>query len=352
VISKGDFPFLNRARTRRLVLPLAGALTVALTISGCVVIPNGSSQPKTLGSAQKTAVQAPPSGQVTLAKFYQQDLAWSGCGSNQCAKLTVPIDYAHPEAGTLQLSVLKVPTTDPSKRIGSLVVNPGGPGGSGVFYAAGAQFTDRVRAAYDVVGFDPRGVGSSAPVRCLSDRQLDTFLGSDPTPDNLTQEQQLADGAKAFADSCTANGGPLLDHVSTIEAAKDMDVLRAALGDTKLNYLGKSYGTFLGATYADLFPKKVGRFVLDGVIDPKLTSSQVNEGQAVGFETATRAYVKACVDAANEGYRQLLVRRDEDLPALDATWQLEVVPDPGRLQPLFRVVGLRAAGVVMGTIAR
>ena len=299
MISKGDFPFLNRARTRRLVLPLAGALTVALTISGCVVVPNGSSQAKTLSRAQKTAVQSPPSGQVTLAKFYQQDLAWSGCGSNQCAKLTVPIDYAHPEGGTLQLSVLKVPTTDPSKRIGSLVVNPGGPGGSGVFYAAEAQFTDQVRAAYDVVGFDPRGVGSSSPVKCLSDRQLDSFLGSDPTPDNVTQEQQLADGAKAFADSCKANGGPLLGHVSTIEAAKDMDVLRAALGDTKLNYLGKSYGTFLGATYADLFPKKVGRFVLDGVIDPNLTSSQVNEGQAVGFETATRAYVKDCVDKGN-----------------------------------------------------
>ena len=156
--------------------------------------------------------------------------------------------------------------------------------------------TKAVRAAYDIVGFDPRGVGSSSPIKCLNDRELDSFLGSDPTPDDKAEEQQLADLAKAFADKCKANGGPLLGHVSTIESGKDMDVLRAALGETKLNYLGKSYGTFLGATYADLFPTKVGKFVLDGAIDPNLTSSQVNEGQAVGFETATRAYVQDCVD--------------------------------------------------------
>src|ERR1019366_8573058 len=152
---------------------------------------------------------------------------------------------------------------------------------------------------YDVVGFDPRGAGASAPVKRLRDRELDKVLGGDPTPGNRTGEQKLVDSAKAFADKCKANGGALLGHVSTIEAAKDMDVLRAALGEAKLNYLGKSYGTFLGATYADLFPSKVGRFVLDGVIDPNLTSSQVNEGQAVGFEMATRAYVADCVNKGN-----------------------------------------------------
>jgi pimeloyl-ACP methyl ester carboxylesterase len=297
VTSTGGIPFIARPHRRRSALLLAGALAVALTISGCVS--DGSTQAKPLSPAQKSAAQVPPSGLVSLSKFYKQDLAWSGCGQNQCARLTVPIDYAHPESGTIRLSVLKVPSTDPSNRIGSLVVDPGGPGGSGVFYAAGSKFTDPVRAAYDVVGFDPRGVGTSAPVKCLSDRELDTFLGSDPTPDNSAEEQKLAVSAQAFADRCKARGGTLLGHVSTIEAAKDMDVLRAALGETKLNYLGKSYGTFLGATYADLFPAKVGRFVLDGVIDPSLTSSQVNEGQAVGFETATRAYAKDCVDKGN-----------------------------------------------------
>ena len=275
---------------------LAASLTVALTASACVIIPQGQNQAKTPSPAQKRAAQVPPSGQKPLARFYRQDLSWSDCGPNQCARLTVPIDYAHPEGDTLKLAVLKVVASGPTP-LGSLVVNPGGPGGSGVGYASAAEVivTKAVREAYDIVGFDPRGVGSSSPITCLNNRELDTFLGSDPTPDNKLAEQQFADGAKAFADKCKANGGPLLGHVSTIEAAKDMDVLRAALGETKLDYLGKSYGTFLGATYADLFPTNVGRFVLDGAIDPNLTSSQVNEGQAVGFETATRAYVQDCV---------------------------------------------------------
>jgi len=295
VTSAGDTSSIGVPLARRSVLSMVGALVVALSVSGCVG-GSGASPTRMPDPARKSAAQVPPSSSPSLAKFYTQDLAWSDCGENQCARLSVPIDYAHPSAGTIRLSVLKVPSTDPGKRIGSLVVNPGGPGGSGVFYAAGAQFTDPVRAAYDIVGFDPRGVGTSAPVKCLGDRELDSLLGGDPTPDSRAEEEKLAAAAKNFADKCKANGGKLLGHVSTIEAAKDMDVLRAALSETKLDYLGKSYGTFLGATYADLFPRKVGRFVLDGVIDPNLTSSQVNEGQAVGFETATRAYVKDCVD--------------------------------------------------------
>ena len=296
--SRGATGLVGVPRTRRLVLSLATVLAVMLIGSACTVAPSGQNQARTPSPAQKSAAQALPSDKETLARFYTQDLAWSKCGPNQCAKLTVPIDYSHPDGDTLKLAVLRAPATNPSDRIGSLVVNPGGPGGSGVDYASHADdgiVTTPVRAAYDIVGFDPRGVGSSSPIKCLNDRELDTFLGSDPTPDNKLEEQQFADWAKAFADKCKANGGPLLGHVSTIEAAKDMDVLRAALGETKLDYLGKSYGTFLGATYADLFPTKVGRFVLDGAIDPNLTSSQVNEGQAVGFETATRAYVQDCV---------------------------------------------------------
>jgi pimeloyl-ACP methyl ester carboxylesterase len=293
----GAINAIRTPRARRLVLSVAAGLAVALTVSGCVLIPNQSSAAKTPSPAQKKAAQVPPSGGPDLTRFYKQDLAWADCGANQCARLTVPIDYAKPDGDTVKLFVLKVPAKDPSQRIGSLLVNPGGPGGSGAQYASAADLivTPPVRAAYDIVGFDPRGVGSSSPITCLNDRELDSFLGSDPTPDDKSEEQHLADVAKSFADACKANGGPLLAHVSTIEAAKDMDVLRAALGEPKLDYLGQSYGTFLGATYADLFPTKVGRFVLDGVVDPDLTWSQANEGQAVGFETATRAYVKDCV---------------------------------------------------------
>jgi pimeloyl-ACP methyl ester carboxylesterase len=293
----GERHFKRVPRARRLVLILTGALTVSLTISGCVVIPSGQTQAKTVSPAQKRAAQVPASNQKALTRFYTQVLSWSACGGEQCAKLTVPIDYAHPGGATIKLALLKVVASNPAGRIGSLVVNPGGPGGSGVDYAKAADYivSGPVRAAYDIVGFDPRGVGASSPINCLTDRELDNFLGTDPTPDDKSEEQHFADVSKAFAAKCKANGGPLLAHVSTIEAAKDMDVLRAALGEAKLDYLGKSYGTFLGATYADLFPTKVGRFVLDGAEDPDTTSSQVNEGQAVGFETATRAYVQDCV---------------------------------------------------------
>jgi pimeloyl-ACP methyl ester carboxylesterase len=296
LITRQTTQLIGIARLRRPVLAVAGVLAVALAISACSVTSSRQSQARTPSPAQKSAAQVPPTGRPTLAKFYTQDLVWSRCGSNKCARLTVPIDYAHPDGPTVKLALLRVVSTRPSARIGSLVVNPGGPGGSGVDYVSAAVFTKKVRAAYDIVGFDPRGVGASSPVKCLNDRELDDFLGADPTPDSKAEEQQFASVAKAFADSCKARGGPLLGHVSTIEAAKDMDVLRAALGETRLDYLGKSYGTFLGATYADLFPTKVGRFVLDGVVDPNLTLSQFNEGQAVGFETATRAYVQDCVD--------------------------------------------------------
>lgn len=276
---------------------LVSSMAVMLTGSGCVASSSEPVQVKTPSAAEKSAARALPSGKETLERFYAQDLVWSSCGPNQCAKLTVPIDYFHPEGATLKLALLRAPAKSPSRRIGSLVVNPGGPGGSGIDYGAAADFivTKPVRAAYDIVGFDPRGVGSSSPIECLDDRELDAFLGFDPTPDDLAEERLFAESAKVFADKCKSKAGPLLGHVSTIEAARDMDVLRAALGETRLDYLGKSYGTFLGATYADLFPTKVGRFVLDGAVDPNLTSSQVNEGQAVGFETATRAYVQDCV---------------------------------------------------------
>jgi len=279
------------------------ALAVALTASGCAVVPflgNDGQHNQSSGPTQTQAPLPAPSGQESLSRFYSQRLHWSPCSDFQCAQLTVPIDYSKPDGETIKIAVLKAPARGSASK-GALVVNPGGPGGSGVDYAAAADniVSPAVRKSYDIVGFDPRGVGRSSPIRCLDDRELDSFLGADPTPDTPAEEQGFVTSAKDFAAKCEQNGGPLLGHVSTIEAAKDMDVLRAALGEKKLNYLGKSYGTFLGATYADLFPQLVGQFVLDGVVAPDLTSSQVNAGQAVGFETATRAYVKNCIDSGN-----------------------------------------------------
>ncbi len=275
---------------------LAAALGVlALTATACTL--PGQSSTKT--STASVAPQPPPSNMAGADTFYSQHLVWKSCGNNECTKLLVPVDYAKPDGDTIQLAVVKVPAKGRSK--GALVVNPGGPGGSGVDYALAADFIvgAPVRKAYDIVGFDPRGVGRSAPITCVKDSELDAFLAFDPTPDDPAEEQAFSDNAKSFASSCAQNAGPLLPHVSTVDAAKDMDVLRAALGETKLNYLGKSYGTFLGSTYAGLFPKNVGRFVLDGVVPPELTNEQLNLGQAEGFERATRAWAQSCVDTGD-----------------------------------------------------
>lgn len=279
---------------------LTGVFALALTVSACQGLDSPTvNTPAPVNPSKQAAAQKP--ARPALATFYEQKLHWTKCKSNFCTHLTVPIDYAKPDGATIKIAVLKVPARKQSQRLGSLVVNPGGPGGSGVTYATYADniVGAGIRDVYDVVGFDPRGVGASAPITCMDNRQLDTYLGGDPTPDDLAEEKQTVAAAKGFAADCKANGGPLLGHVSTVEAAKDMDVLRAALGDTKLTYLGKSYGTFLGATYAGLFPTKVGRFVLDGVVPPNLTSTQINAGQAEGFETATRAYVADCVKSGD-----------------------------------------------------
>jgi pimeloyl-ACP methyl ester carboxylesterase len=280
------------AITRALTATIAG-LGLLLT-AGC-----SSSEPPvpTTSATDVPPATAAPSG--ALDPYYSQKLSWSPCnGADQCADLRVPLDYTKPDPSSdLTLKVLRVPAKDQAGRIGSLVVNPGGPGASATGYAAAADAIvgTQVRRYFDVVGFDPRGVGRSAPLDCLTDRQLDAFMGADQTPDDAAEEKALLTQARTLAAACEAKNPTLLPRLSTADSAKDMDVLRAALGDTQLNYLGKSYGTFLGSTYAGLFPKRVGRFVLDGVVPPDLTNAELSEGQARGFELATSTYVADCV---------------------------------------------------------
>jgi pimeloyl-ACP methyl ester carboxylesterase len=239
-----------------------------------------------------------PSSAPTLDRFYDQKLDWKKCGRNQCTKLLVPLDYAHPDATTIKLAVLRVPAQEPSQRIGAMVVNPGGPGGSGIDYAAAgsSQFGNVLSDRFDVVGFDPRGVGESNPLKCLDTKGLDKVIAFDPDPDNAGERAEMDRLVAGFGRACLSRSGDLARHMSTKEAAKDMDVLRAALGEPKLNYLGASYGTFLGATYAEEFPENVGRFVLDGAIDPSLSNTELSLQQGQGFETALRAYIKDCVN--------------------------------------------------------
>ena len=143
---------------------------------------------------------------------------------------------------------------------------------------------------------DPRGVGDSAAIDCLSDEDMDAFLAGDPDPDTPDEEAAYEATTEGLGAGCVAKSGELAAHVSTIEAARDMDVLRSALGETKLTYFGASYGTELGATYAEFFPDRVGRLVLDGGVDPTLTLLEAARTQAKGFETALGSYVQNCLD--------------------------------------------------------
>ena len=282
------------AAITRALTAASAALALVLTAAACTT----AEAPVAPGSKTGIpAATAPPT--QALAPYYAQKLDWKKCGSLECADLRVPLDHAAPDPSKdLTIKVARVKARDQSKRLGSLLVNPGGPGASGIDYVRGGAETiggPEVRRYYDLVGFDPRGVASSDPIDCLDDKALDRFLAADPTPDDAAEEQALMTQAKAMADGCQKDNPELVKHLSTADAARDMDILRAAVGDTQLNYLGKSYGTFLGSTYADLFPQRVGRVVLDGVVPPDLTSAELGEGQARGFQIATQAYVEDCV---------------------------------------------------------
>jgi pimeloyl-ACP methyl ester carboxylesterase len=292
-----------------LVVLIVLALLIPVVVLGAVALVRevASTQSSSLdGDEPLTETRAPhpedPGARTTadaaLKGFYDQKIAWSPCESgNDCATLKVPLDYAHPADRTITIALLRNPADVPSKRVGDLLVNPGGPGAPGTDYAAGDDtFGQAIYDRYDIIGFDPRGTGASSPVDCLSDSQLDKFVASDPDPDTAAEQTEFVDWAKRFGAGCAERSGNLARHVSTHEAARDMDVLRAALGDARLDYLGASYGTKLGATYADLFPKRVGRMVLDGAVDPTLSSRDSSLQQAHGFQVALDAYVDHCVD--------------------------------------------------------
>ncbi|MFB6819874.1 alpha/beta hydrolase [Streptomyces sp. NPDC056347] len=287
----------SRRSLRILATVLLG--TAGLLVSGCT----GGGPARSTPSSGTVSVSAPvvPAG---LASYYAQKLKWRDCGVEgfQCATMKAPLDYAKPDGGDIALAVSRKAATGPGKRIGSLLVNPGGPGGSAVEYLqgyAGVGYPAQVRARYDMVAVDPRGVARSEPVVCLTGPQMDRFTQVDQTPDDAAEISALNDAYRQFAQGCEKRSGEVLPHVSTVETARDMDMLRALLGDEKLTYVGASYGTFLGATYAELFPARVGRLVLDGAMDPSLDAVELNRDQTAGFETAFQAFAADCLKNAD-----------------------------------------------------
>jgi pimeloyl-ACP methyl ester carboxylesterase len=274
-----DVPDRKLMRARISIIALA--LTVIL--SGC-------------SATQEEAEVTEPEFSA-LAEYEEQRVDWSQCYDYfDCAELRVPIDYQDLSVGTFRIALLRAPAKDQDRRLGSIVVNPGGPGGSGIDYAYAADyvFSPEITDRYDIVGFDPRGVGESEPIFCFTDEELDENFAADAKPDNAAELQESLDESERYAEKCLENND-YLEHFTTIATARDMDILRAALGEQTLNYVGKSYGTYLGTLYAELFPANVGRFVLDGAVDPNVPMKEQSLTQAIGFERATTAFIKECL---------------------------------------------------------
>ncbi|GAA2243572.1 peptidase [Streptomyces ruber] len=245
-----------------------------------------------------------------------QELDWKGCPAPspaqgdgqapsplpngdawQCATLRAPLDWDEPDGATIGIALIRARASrGGNERIGSLVFNFGGPGGSGVTtLPAFAEDYEDLRTRYDLVSFDPRGVGRSAPVKCQDDDELDAYFQQDMTPDDPTEQKEFLSNTRAFNSACEKNSGRTLRHIRTTDAARDMDLLRQVLGDDKMHYFGISYGTELGGVYAHLFPEKVGRAVFDAVVDPTQTAEEGSLGQAEGFQLALDNYASDCV---------------------------------------------------------
>jgi pimeloyl-ACP methyl ester carboxylesterase len=213
-----------------------------------------------------------------------------------CGKVTVPLDYSKATGQTTDIFVVRVRSNHQSQRLGSLLVNPGGPGGSGVNLAAGlvGALSDSVLSRFDLIGFDPRGVGLSNPIRCISDQQKDKLAAANPDVRTAAGRAQARTASDAVVKSCVAEYGSALGHYNTEETAHDMDLIRQAVGDDKLNYLGFSYGTRLGAAYAHQFPTTIRTAVLDGAVDPVADELTVDERQAKAFEDAFDQFAADC----------------------------------------------------------
>ncbi|AOZ73255.1 hypothetical protein BK816_08130 [Boudabousia tangfeifanii] len=302
-----------RKPLRRRLTTLGAVLAVSATLAACSFGSDGSD------AVQKTVEPTPSASPIPagLESYYDQKLVWGNCDSSieatkesTCATFKVPKNYANPSEGDLSITAVKYVKSG-VKPSGDIYTNPGGPGGSAVdFVAENAShvFTQEILDKFAIVGMDNRGTRHSTPIECITPQEMDALL-SENTQDVLTEaglaheRQRMADmGKKCLEKSDT------IKWVDTVSAARDLDVLRHLNGNNKLDYLGFSYGTFFGATYAELFPKNVGHMVLDGALDPSLNYDQVAEAQMVGFEKSLVHFADEC----NDGNPNCFLGRGED----------------------------------------
>lgn len=287
--------------TSRPTSPLPALRSIAAVIAVGALVLAGCTPDKTQvspdGDASTGGGASPDSTtEGSGLDVYEQEVDWQACGELDCATIQVPLDWSEPDGATVDLEINRAPAQDPDKRIGSLLINPGGPGGSGLDFTesfivtAGTDLLD----AYDVIGFDPRGVGESSPVMCGQDQDVDDYYLPDRPIESQADVDEWNELNAAFAELCRADTGELVENVDTASAARDMDVIRALVGDDQLHYLGFSYGTTLGATYAELYPENVGRLVLDGAVDFLLPGEEQGRGQAEGFENALTNFLTWC----------------------------------------------------------
>lgn len=238
-----------------------------------------------------------------FSKYYEQDVEFVECGTQlYCADIEVPMDWTDPASEAISIATVFRQADSDTK--GFILFNPGGPGASGYDWVKDSSDylgTTALRKDWNILGFDPRGVGRSSAVECLADSEYDEFLYGESGFEIGTEEDIAAARAATadFATQCLENTGALLEFVDTASAAKDMDVLRAVVGQPQLNFLGYSYGSFLGTTYATLFPERVGRFVLDGAIDPTVSDFEQTLFQIQAFESALTAFLENCADVEN-----------------------------------------------------
>ncbi len=248
-----------------------------------------------IAAASKSDIARGGDGAASSQEPAAAALEWTSChGDAQCARLAVPLDDAVEGGATIDIALVRYRALDAEHRIGSLLMNPGGPGASGIDYvlAVGRSLPNELRDRFDIVGFDPRGVGESAPVDCTDD--LDPLFDAEWAPDNAQERRELLAETRRFVEDCERNAGAILPYLQSDRVARDLDRIRIALGDSKLTYLGYSYGSYLGAWYAEQFPDQTRALVLDGPIDPALSALEIQVQQAVGFEESLDAFLKNC----------------------------------------------------------